>query len=933
MLNLNLDIIIFAGFFIIYFLANFFYRTKKTSIDDYNHPNRNFSSVQIAATLISLRISSGLIPYAFIESYRNGLCTIIPSLFLPLSFLFVAKFISPRMGEFLGKYSVAQIMRELWGNWAAFITAISSILFALVILITKFTFISQLLGILLGIPYEVGILISAILIISYSLFARIKVSVFSDVMQFAVFSCIVPIILLIGWKGFSNTEIIWQTLISNPRFDPKHVLNFHNPGFYNMLGVCMIAFIPKFGPLFFPNISMSQNPQQSAQGFKIAGFILLILQLVIIFLAVVLVSENPNLSSNDIFKYCINNYAHTGLRAIICICLIILSLCISDFLLLSASAILTRDMLGPLGVRWAQNELLIFQSLSIIAGSIGSYIALNVNGNFMLMMGFASIFMTLVSPPLLFAIFGFRSSELSVIIGMAGSIIVMIIYQWHFAIPGLSFFIPGILANIIFLFGSHYLLKQTGGWLGIKGKREFDEFQEEKRRLRQKFIYDTLNINFIDFCKQSLPTSEANISFFGIFGILSIFLTQISVPYTVSFKYSSLLNFIYPSTFIIAANLVFYPIWPQALKKEEFLSIVWLLSVFYISIIIPAIFAFATKFLPMQMIIVLINFIAIFVMLKWNIAISLMLIGAFIVSLYLYCFADGINSENLQLQISYLLLFLSGTLISFLKPYKSTEKEQESLSNINTKLQNISEQTLNLLILKQDILHNLNQEIQTPIENIGAGAATLNQNKSNLEKHNQDSVELVYKEYQKLQTYVNKLVDLSQFETGNVNLKYQDINFQELVETVLNQCKYCQLKSSNVHFEFDTQAKHLITTCDPNKISQCLEYLINNAINFTTQGKIIILLENEDTVIQETMVQTIKCSIIDEGIGIPEDELKYIFGVFAKSSYTKNAGKGLGLALCQRIVELHHGRIWAENNKTKPGATFAFMIPRKPILS
>ncbi|AVP87639.1 Putative Na+/proline symporter [Candidatus Phycorickettsia trachydisci] len=931
MLNFNLDVIIFAGFFITYFLANFFYRTKPTSIDDYSHPRRNFSTTKIAATSISIWIGAGMLLYTFTESYSKGLYIIIPRLFVPISLLFIAKFISPRINEFLGKYSIAQIARELWGNWAALITSISSISFAVVILSIKFKFIAQLLDILLGIPYETGIGVSAICIIAYSLFGKIKFPIFSDFIQFAMFSCMLPMTLLMVWTGFSNTEIVWETLNSNPKFNLKKIFDFHNSDFYDMLGLCIIAFIPKFGPLVFPNISMSQNPQQSSEAFKIAGLIFFIIQLVMTFLAIVLFSENPNLNHNDLFKYCLDNYAYNGLRGFICICTIILAVSFTDFLLLYSSTMLARDVLSPLGLRLAQNESLIFRLLSIIGGLIASYIALNTTESFVLLIGIASLFMTLVSIPMLFAIFGFRSSELSVLLGMFGAIIVMIIYQWKFAIPGLNLFIPGMLANIIFLLGGHYLLKQTGGWLGIKGKREFDEFKQAKRRQTQRFIYDTFDISFIEFCKQGLPNSAANISFFGVFGLLSIFLTQITLPQTAISKHIALINFLYPSAFIISANLAFYPIWPQAFKKEKILSIIWLFSVFYISIITPAIFAFISHFPPMQMIIALMNFIAIQVMLKWNVTIFLILISMLIASSYLYCCVENIKVKDLQLQMSYLLLFLIGALISFLKPHKDTNKYREELAEITHKIQDISEQTLNLLIVKEDILNNLDKEIQTPIENIGAGASNLNQNKDSFEKHNQDSVELVYQEYKKLQMYINKLVDLSYFNTGNVTLNYQDINFEELVENTIEPCKICEFRNPKVHFNINNKATHLITACDSDKISQCLEYLIKNAMNFTNAGTIEILLENQSAVINEMMVQTIKCSIIDEGIGIPEDELEYIFGAFTKSSYTKNSGKGLGLALCQRIIKLHHGMIWAENNKTKPGATFAFMIPRKPI--
>jgi len=508
MQNHNIDTIIFVGFLVMYFLANFFYSTKPTSIDDYNHPNRKFSAIKIATTSVSMWIGFGMLLYTITETYSKGLYMAIPSLFVPLSFLFIAKFLSPRISEFLGKYSAAQVTRELWGNKVAFITSVSFILFNLVILSIKFKFATEVLKIFLNISHNTGIVLSATLIITYSVLGRIKVHIFSDIVQFSMFSCILPISLLMVWNGLSSTEIVWKSLSSNPQFDLKHVFNFHTPDFYHMLGLCIIASIPKFGNLVFPNISMSHSPQQSAQGFKIAGFIFIILQLVMIFLAIVLFSENPNLNPDDIFKYCINNYTYTGLKGFICVCMIIIALCISDFLLLSSSATLARDILGPMKFQIAQNELLIFRIMSIISGLISSYIALNTTKDFMLLIGAASIFTTLVSPPLFLAIFGFRSSELTVLTGMFGAIIVMIVYQWKFAIQGLNLFIPGILTNVILLLSSHYLLKQTGGWLGIKGKREFDEFKQSERRQIQKFIYDTFDVSFMNFANKACQTLQ-----------------------------------------------------------------------------------------------------------------------------------------------------------------------------------------------------------------------------------------------------------------------------------------------------------------------------------------------------------------------------------------------------------------------------------------
>lgn len=68
--------------------------------------------------------------------------------------------------------------------------------------------------------------------------------------------------------------------------------------------------------------------------------------------------------------------------------------------------------------------------------------------------------------------------------------------------------------------------------------------------------------------------------------------------------------------------------------------------------------------------------------------------------------------------------------------------------------------------------------------------------------------------------------------------------------------------------------------------------------------------------------------VADEGIGIPEEELDQIFDKFYQSERSRNhsGGTGLGLAICREIVELHRGRIWAENN-SQQGSSILFELP------
>jgi len=926
----SLDVIIFVWFLTVYLIAGFIWRPKHNIIDYYSKLNGKFPTAKIVAAYISGWIGGGLMFIFLVETLNNGLYFVLTNIASPIMLIITGTYIAPRMSEFIGKSSIAESTNELWGSKVAFITSICYILLTFGILTIQIQFFSKNLE-CFGIQSTTALIISWIIITFYCITASSKTATFSDIIQFISFSCYIPIIFFIIWQALNNTQIMWEVVKTRPNFDLTHIFNSNNHETYRMLGVLGLVMIPKFGPLMFQNISMSQNTKQSALSFKISGLIILSLQISTLALGLLIISHNPNYTPINLMSFFFIHFTNPPLKLIIAMGTIMMIMSSASFFIYTSANMLIKNILQPIGFKKIYNQRLILKYFVVTISSMSTYFILKLGCISNLLLFCYAIYTVLVSTPFLLAIFGFRSAELSVLIGMCASVISMIVYQWKFAIPAIDFFIPGILANIIFLFGSHYILKQKGGWLGIKGKCEFDEFKQEKRQQRKQFLRDIFGMSFIDFCKQGLPNSSANISFFGLFSLISIFLTQITLNESVTLKHITLTNFIYASAFITAANLVFYPIWPQPLKKTKFVSITWILSILYISIIIPIIFALISNFAQMQMMIALINIIAIFVMLKWNISLFLIFSGSFIASIYLYY--ASINIEQTQIQITYLLLFLTGALISFLKPYKDRNKKLELISKVANQLQNISEQTLNLLVVKQGILNNLSQEIKTPITNIGTGAISLHQNKNNLEKHNRDSTELIYREYKNLQRYVDQLTNLSKFGTRGLILNYQDINFEELVENAIDECFNCKSHNPNTHFKSNTKATQLIITCDPSKISQSLRYLVKNAVKFTKKGTIEVLLENQDMVIHETMTHMIKCSIIDEGIGIPEDELEYIFRAFTKSSYTKNSGKGLELALCHRIITLHNGMIWAENNNTKPGATFTFMIPIRPISS
>ena len=109
----------------------------------------------------------------------------------------------------------------------------------------------------------------------------------------------------------------------------------------------------------------------------------------------------------------------------------------------------------------------------------------------------------------------------------------------------------------------------------------------------------------------------------------------------------------------------------------------------------------------------------------------------------------------------------------------------------------------------------------------------------------------------------------------------------------------------------------LLVNADRERIFEVISNLLANAIKFTPEGEIVIMLERGDE-------NSIIVSIQDSGRGIGEDILPRLFTKFATNSET---GTGLGLFIAKSIVEAHGGKIWAKNNEGKRGATFSFSLP------
>lgn len=230
---------------------------------------------------------------------------------------------------------------------------------------------------------------------------------------------------------------------------------------------------------------------------------------------------------------------------------------------------------------------------------------------------------------------------------------------------------------------------------------------------------------------------------------------------------------------------------------------------------------------------------------------------------------------------------------------------------------------------KSLFLANMSHELRTPMHGILSYSAL---GVKNFEKYPPEKLKVFFERINssglRLLSLLNDLLDLSKLEAQLEVVNSETFDFYEVIKDMSLEMDPI-IKQNNLQIEYDIKAKNTRMYSDKKKIQQLLSNLMSNAIKFSPEnGKITI--ELEDAGLDESKFETdaILLKILDEGPGIPEDELKAIFDKFIQSSKTSTGagGTGLGLSISEEITKLLGGSIWAESKRAE-GAAFNVKLP------
>ena len=225
----------------------------------------------------------------------------------------------------------------------------------------------------------------------------------------------------------------------------------------------------------------------------------------------------------------------------------------------------------------------------------------------------------------------------------------------------------------------------------------------------------------------------------------------------------------------------------------------------------------------------------------------------------------------------------------------------------------------NMEQMRLDFFANVSHELRTPITVVRGYTESLVDGVVSNEEHRQKYYQRMLSECQSMERLVGDLLLLSKMQNPDFLVEKEPVTLQQVFYDI-KRTAWAIADERNIEIIVKQPEEPCIMMADYVRLRQMFVVIVDNAVKFSSDNsKVYITIEEGDC---------IRVSIQDEGVGISEEELPYIFEKFYKSKLRQNAkGSGLGLAIARQICLKHDGTIRVES-KTGKGTTFIFTFPK-----
>lgn len=247
--------------------------------------------------------------------------------------------------------------------------------------------------------------------------------------------------------------------------------------------------------------------------------------------------------------------------------------------------------------------------------------------------------------------------------------------------------------------------------------------------------------------------------------------------------------------------------------------------------------------------------------------------------------------------------------------YKNNDEFDELIDNFNDMQKHLKEETeknKRYQESKLEMINGINHDIRTPLTAVKGYIKGIQDGIANTDEKRKQYLSIAYKRTMDIERLLNNLFDTFNYETGEIKLDKTKTDILKFINDFVKN-KEDELTCKNVKINVNKLSTKEFVYIDKVQFSRVFENLLNNAIKYSKTENLVI-----DIKIWREK-GNIKISFKDNGIGVKEENLKYLFNEFYKEdnsrTNSKENGSGLGLFIVKTIVESHNGTISVKNKK------------------
>ncbi|AOZ91400.1 ATP-binding protein [Paenibacillus crassostreae] len=229
--------------------------------------------------------------------------------------------------------------------------------------------------------------------------------------------------------------------------------------------------------------------------------------------------------------------------------------------------------------------------------------------------------------------------------------------------------------------------------------------------------------------------------------------------------------------------------------------------------------------------------------------------------------------------------------------------------------------------MRTDFVANVSHELRTPLSMMQGYSEALLDGMAASPEESQELIQVIHDESLRMGRLVKDLLILARMEAGHPDLAMTKLDVNELLERIYRKFSV-RARECNLNLYYEKLSEDLfIQSGDEDKLEQVMTNLLDNAFRYTPTGKSVYIIAER---VQSDHHPFLQIHVRDEGVGIPKEDIPFIFERFYKADKARvrgeSASTGLGLAIVMNIIESHHGSVKV-TSELGQGTDFIIRIP------